>query len=71
MLNIETQIMGGSRMMLSLHVYVGYICIFSKEKASNSFVYDSIFAQKYRGKCCGAIIDNRYHALICVLEENI
>ena len=43
--------------------------MFSNIYSSHAFVYDSNFAQLYKSEYCGAIIDNRYYAPICVLEE--
>ena len=40
-----------------------------KKITPQAFVYDSNFAQKDKSECCGAIIDDRYHAPIGVLEE--
>ena len=35
----------------------------------HAFIYDSHFKPLHQSKCCGAIIDNRSDAPICVLED--
>ena len=52
-----------------------YVCICSvyskilKENTQHAFFYDSYFTTTVNNGCQGAIIDNRRHAPICVLEE--
>ena len=40
-----------------------------KKYTSHEFVYDSYFAQLEKSVFCGAIIDKKSYAPICVLEE--
>ena len=73
-LNIQRQKWGALGVIQLIYdgVFVCKCKLFSdiiKSTTSNAFVYDSHFSQNKMSKCCGAIIDNRYHALICVLEE--
>ena len=55
--------------------YGVYVCIFRvysdvfKIYTSHVFVYDSYFAQLEKSEFCGAIIEIRSYAPICVLEE--
>ena len=66
--------MGAMRILLVIDDGV-YVCIckvyyyVSNEYRPNSFVYDSNFSQLEKSECCGAIIDNRSYAPICVLEK--
>ena len=52
-----------------------YVCICTiyssvlKKVTQHAFVYDSHFSTKEKSECCGAIIDIRSYAPICVLEE--
>ena len=54
-----------------------YVCICSvysnilKEFTQHAFVYDSYFTTTGNNGCQNAIIDNRRHAPICVLEKKI
>ena len=53
-------------------VYVCICTVYSsvfKEVTHHAFVYDSHFSTKEKSGLCGAIIDNRSYATICVLEE--
>ena len=55
--------------------YGVYVCICRfhldvfKKYTSHAFVYGSYFALLKKSECCGAIIDNKSYAPICVLEE--
>ena len=42
-----------------------------KEYPSHEFIYDRHFSQLENSECCGAIIENKSYAPICVLEEKI
>ena len=61
--------------ILLLIDYGVYVCICKvysyvlKKVTQYAFVYDSHFSTKEKSECCGAIIDNRSYAIICVLEE--
>ena len=54
-----------------------YVCMcsvystISKEHTEHAFVYDSYFTTTGNNGFQGAIIDNRRHATICVLEKKI
>ena len=55
--------------------YGVYVCICTvyssifKEVTKYTFVYDSHFTEKYKSEFCGAIINNRSYAPICLLED--
>ena len=74
LLNTNREKMGAMSIMQVINdgVYV-FICrVFSdvfKKYTSHAFVYVIYFSQLEKIECCGAIIDNRYHVPICVLEE--
>ena len=66
--------MGDMRIILLIDnvVYVCICRIYSdvfKEYSSHEFICDRHFSQLENSECCGAIIDNKSYAPICVLEE--
>ena len=72
-LNIERKKLGtlGILMIIDDGVYVCNLTVyscFSKKFTQHEFVYGSHFSTKEKIACCGAIIDNRSYAPICVLE---
>ena len=73
-LDIEREKMGilGIIMRINDGVYVCMCSVYStisKEHTEHAFVYDSYFTTTGNNGCQGAIIDNRRHAPICVLEK--
>ena len=73
-LNIDREKMGDVGILLIIDdgVYLFIFTVYSsvfKEVTPHSFVCDSHFSTKYKSEFCGAIIDNRSYAPICVLEE--
>ena len=74
-LNIDREKMGAMGILLVIDDGV-YVCICTvyysifKEVKQHTFVYDSHFSTKKQSEHCGAIIDNRSYAPICVIEEN-
>ena len=56
-------------MMVFMYTSVLYIQIFLKEFTQHTFVYDSYFTTTVNNGCQGAIIDNKRHTPICLLEE--
>ena len=62
----------GILMRINDGVYVCICSVYSKilnESTQHAFVYGSYFTTTGNNGCQGAIIDNRRHAPICVLEE--
>ena len=65
--------MGAMRILIMID-YDVYVCICTvysyhlKEVTKHTFVYDSHISTKEKSELCGAIIDNRSYAPICVLE---
>ena len=64
--------MGGMGILLIIHNGI-YVCICSVYSSvflkvtQHAFIYDSHFSERKNSECCGAIIDNRSYAPICVL----
>ena len=50
-----------------MHMYC--LLLFFEKITQHTFVYASHFSTKEKSKFCGAIIDTRSYAPICVLEE--
>ena len=62
----------GILMRINDGVYVSICSVYSTiimEHTEHTFVYDSYFTTTGNNGCQGAIIDNRRHAPICVLEK--
>ena len=49
-----------------MNLYCLFICF--EKVTQHAFICDSHFSTKEKSKCCGAIIDKRSCAPICVLE---
>ena len=66
--------MGAMGILLAIDDGV-YVCICTlyyyvfKEVTQHTFIYNINFSAKENSECCGAIIDNRSYAPICLLEE--
>ena len=75
-LHIEREKMGtlGILMRINDGVYVCICSVYSNilmEYTKHTFAYDNYFTTTGNNGCQGAIIDNRRHAHICVLEKKI
>ena len=73
-LHIEREKMDtlGILMRINDGVYVCICSVYSKifkQYTQHAFVYDRYFTTTGNNACQGAIIDNKRHAPICVLEE--
>ena len=73
-LHIEREPMGplGIPTIIDDSVYVFICSVYSKvlkEYTQHAFFYEIYFRTKVKIACCGAIIDNRTYAPICVLEK--
>ena len=74
LLNIDREKVVAMRILLAIDdgVYACICTVYSsvfKEVTQHDLVYESHLSTKGNSECCGAIIDNRSYAPICVLEE--